>query len=276
MPRSTRVWILTRTVVPLAALMAGLTGCAQFAVPTDTPARNVSYIDLNDPAPPGERYYLLVFGSQTTPKVPRFTHTWITFVRVQGDGCELEQHTISWMPATLFIKTFQPFVEPGVNLTLIESIEMARSYGERVSLWGPYEIPPGLYRKLLLQKQYIESGAIGYQCIDTIGEAGWHGTGSNCIHAISDADSMFARQAYPLSYFGETASLNILRQLVLRKAIPDVVTTHDWLIPKLGLDQYPIERREYTPPPFPERFRLRMLGVEDGERTSLYRSAPTK
>ena len=172
MPRSTRVWILTRTVVPLAALMAGLTGCAQFAVPTDTPARNVSYIDLNDPAPPGERYYLLVFGSQTTPKVPRFTHTWITFVRVQGDGCELEQHTISWMPATLFIKTFQPFVEPGVNLTLIESIEMARSYGERVSLWGPYEIPPGLYRKLLLQKQYIESGAIGYQCIDTIGEAG--------------------------------------------------------------------------------------------------------
>ena len=121
-----------------------------------------------------------------------------------------------------------------------------------------------------------KSGAIGYQCIDTIGEAGWHGTGSNCIHAISDADSMFARQAYPLSYFGETASLNILRQLVVRKAIPDVVTTHDWLIPKLGLDQYPIERREYTPPPFPERFRLRMLGVEDGERTSLYRSAPTK
>ena len=35
-----------------------------------------------DPAPAGERYYLLVFGAQTTPMVPRFTHTWVTFVRV--------------------------------------------------------------------------------------------------------------------------------------------------------------------------------------------------
>ena len=139
-----------------------------------------------------------------------------------------------------------------------------------MSLWGPYEIPPGLYRKLLLQKQFIESGAIGYQCIDTIGEAAWLGEGSNCIHAISDADSMFTRQAYPLSFFGDSASLNILRQLVMRKAIPDVETTHDWLIPRIGLDRYPIVRREYTPPWYPERFRLRMLGVADGERTSLY------
>ena len=52
---------------------------------------------------------------------------------------------------------------------------MARGYGERVSLWGPYEIPPGLYRKLLSQKEFIESGAVGYQCIDTIGEAGLDG-----------------------------------------------------------------------------------------------------
>jgi hypothetical protein len=259
-----------RALVPLATIVATLTGCAQFALQPDTPAKHISYIDLNDPAPPGERYYLLVFGSQTTPKVPRFTHTWVTFIRVPGDSSAIEQNTISWMPATLFIKTFQPFVEPGVNLTMTESIEMARSYGERVSLWGPYEIPPGLYRKLMLQKGYIESGAIGYQCIDTFGEAGWHGRGSNCIHAISDADAMFARQAYPLAYFGDSASQNILRQLVFRGAIPDVQTTHDWLIPRLGLDQYPIERREYTPPWFPERFRMKMLGVEEGQRTSLY------
>jgi len=262
--------------VPFAAIVAVLAGCAQFAHQPDTPAKHISYIDLNDPAPPGERYYLLVFGSQTTPKIPRFTHTWVTFVRVPADGCVIEQNTISWMPATLFIKTFQPFVEPGVNLTMTESVEMARSYGERVSLWGPYEVPPGLYRKLMLQKGYIESGAIGYQCIDTMGEAGWHGTGSNCIHAISDADAMFARQAYPLAYFGDTASLNILRQLVFRGAIPDVETTHDWLILRLGLDQYPIERREYTPPWFPERFRMKMLGVEEGQRTSLYLECESK
>jgi hypothetical protein len=254
-------------------MVAGLPGCARYARQPDTPARHVSYIDLNDPAPPGERYYLLVFGSQTTPKIPRFTHTWVTFVRTCGPGTLVEQHTISWMPASLFIRTWRPYVEPGVNLNLVKSIEMARGYGERVSLWGPYEIPPGLYRKLLLQKGFVESGSIGYQCIDTVGEAGWFGEGSNCIHAISDADSLFTRQAYPLTYFGESASLNILRQLVLREAIQDVETTHDWLIPQLGLDRYPIVRREYTPPWFPERFRLRMLGVEEGQRTAL--SPPT-
>jgi hypothetical protein len=120
-----------------------------------------------------------------------------------------------------------------------------------VSLWGPYEIPPGLYRKLLIQEQFVGSGAIGYQCIDTIGEAARTGKGSNCVHAISDADSLFRRQAYPLSYFGDAASLHILRQLVIRGAVPDPYQTHDWLIPALGLTQYPIVRREYTPPPFP-------------------------
>jgi hypothetical protein len=126
---------------------------------------------------------------------------------------------------------------------------------------------------LLMQKEFIESGAVGYQCIDTVGEAGWLGEGSNCIHAISDADSMFTRQAYPLSYFGETASLNILRQLVVRKAIEDVETTHDWLIPSLGLDRHAIVRQKYSPPWYPEQFRLRLLGIEEGQRTSLYEAS---
>ena len=276
MPFKTRIRHLLRPVSALVALTAGGAGCAYYAQVPDSPARHVSYIDLNDPAPPGEHYYLLIFGSQTTPKIPRFTHTWVTFVRVPCPGAPAEQHTISWMPAKLFINTFQPFTEQGVNLSMTRSIEMARSYGERVSLWGPYEIPPGLYRKLLIQKEFVESGKIGYQCIDTIGEAAIHGDGSNCIHAISDADAMFARQAYPLSFFGDSASLNILQQLVMRKAITDPETTHDWLIPQLGLDQYPIVLREYSPPWYPERFRMRMIGVHDGERTSLYAPGTSK
>jgi hypothetical protein len=230
-------------------------GCAYFSAQPDTPARQVHFAQLNYPGPPGERYYLLVFGAQSTPKIPRFTHTWVTAVRVApaAPGCPpaVEHHSISWMPATLFIRTYWPCVEPGVNLTLHESIDMALGYGERVSLWGPYEMPPGLYRKVLMQKAFVESGAIGYQCIDTYGEAGAKGNGSDCIHAISDADSMFSRQEYPLAYFGDAASLNILRRLVLRGAVPDVCTTHDWLVPALGLDRYPIVRREYTPPVFP-------------------------
>jgi hypothetical protein len=239
----------------LAALAAVSSGCAYFARQPDTPARQVRFTDLNHPGPPGERYYLLVFGAETTPKLPRFTHTWVTYVRVPpaAPGCPpaVEQHTISWLPTKAFINTFRPCVEPGRNFTLDESMRVTLDQHERVSLWGPYEVPPGLYRKLLIQKGFVESGAIGYQCIDTVGEAGLTGNGSNCIHAISDADSLFGRQAYPLTYFGDAASRQILRQLVLRGAVPDPYTTHDWLIPVLGLDRYPIVRREYTPPLFP-------------------------
>jgi hypothetical protein len=227
-------------------------GCAMLAHQPQTPARQVSYKDLDDPAPSGDRYYLVVFGAQTVPKLPRFTHSWVTFVRVgpsaPGAPPAVTHHSISWMPATLFIRTFRPVVEPGVNLDLHASIRMAQGYNERVSMWGPYEIPSGLYRKLLIQKGFMESGTVGYQCIDTVGEAGLHGNGSNCIHAISDADAIFTRQAYPLAYFGDAASQNILRMMVERGAVPDVNVTHDWLIPLLGLDQYEIVRREYSPP----------------------------
>lgn len=244
--------------VPWAVLFltAGSVGCAAVAHQPQTPARQVGFEDLNDPSPPGERYFLLVFGSQTKPIQPRYTHTWVTFVRVPTGASTVEQHTISWMPATLNIRTFHPCAEPGVNLSMDETMAMALGYGERVSLWGPYEIPPGLYRKLLMQKQFVESGALKYQCIDTYGEAGWSGDGSNCIHAISDGDAMFSRQAYPLAYFGDSASLHILRQLVMRGAVPDPVTTYDELIPRLGLDHYPICRRAYEPPRFPNAMRF--------------------
>src|SRR5262245_17313506 len=123
-----RTILLTTAVVPL--VLSLFAGCAMVSHQPHTPARKVSYKDLNDPSVPGERYYLLVFGSETFPKVPRFTHSWITFVRVPADDSPPEHHSISWMPSTLCIKTFRPTVEPGVNLTLHESIEMALHYHE--------------------------------------------------------------------------------------------------------------------------------------------------
>lgn len=251
MSRLPRVVLVSVVVVTTLA-----SGCALVAKKPDTPAARVSYLELNDHVPPGERYYLLVFGAQTTPKLPRYTHTWVTFVRVPppaAPDCRpaVDAHTISWLPDKVFINTLSPWVEAGRNFTLDETLRATLSQCERVSLWGPYEVPPGVYRKLLIQKGFMESGAVGYQCIDTIGEAGLNGNGSNCIHAISDADSLFGRQAYPLTYFGDAASQRILRQLVMRGAVPDPESTHDWLIPTLGLDGYPITRREYTPPLFP-------------------------
>jgi hypothetical protein len=125
--------------------------------------------------------------------------------------------------------------------------EMSRN-DERVSMWGPYEIAHELYHRFLMQKEFMESGRVGYQCIDSMGEAARTGCGCDCIHAITDMDPLFDRSRYPLAYFGEAASRNIVRQIHERPIIIRPCQNNDWLLPLLGLDQYPICRQTWDGP----------------------------
>jgi hypothetical protein len=225
-------------------------GCATLARKPPTPADDITPRQAAAiAAPPGERYFLLVFGSQSTPKRPKYTHSWATVVKVTGcDGPEapfVEEHTISWLPATLDVRPFSFCVEPGANLALHVTIEEMLRHEERVSVWGPYEVRPGLVYRFQVQKAFMESGRVGYQAIDSIGEAARTGAGCDCIHAITDMDPLFDRTQYPLSYFGESASLNIVRQIHTRSIIICPQADHGWLLPLLGLNKYPIERRCY-------------------------------
>jgi hypothetical protein len=93
----------------------------------------------------------------------------------------------------------------------------------------------------------MESGRVGYQCIDTVG-AGADGTGCDCIHAITDMDPQFDRGFYPLSRFGEAGSRFIVRQLFERNLLVSG-ETHSWLDGPLGLCRYPIIHRVYRDRP---------------------------
>jgi hypothetical protein len=149
------------------------------------------------------------------------------------------------MPATLDIRPWSFHVEPGANLPLHFTIEEMLQNEEHVSVWGPYQVGPGLAYRFQVQKGFMESGQVGYQCIDSIGEAARTGAGCDCIHAITDMDPLFDRNRYPLSYFGDAASLNIVRQLHTRPIIICPEADHGGLLSLLGLDRYPIERRRY-------------------------------
>jgi hypothetical protein len=224
-------------------------GCAYLAVKPPTPAAAVRAGDLEAGTPEGDRYFILVFGSQSVPKVPRRTHTWATVVRVTGT--EVEADTISWMPATLEIRPWRFRVEPGVNLGLTASVEWALADGQRVSAWGPYELRPGVYAKFRMQKAFLETGRVGYQCIDSTGEAGWTGRGCDCIHAVTDMDAVYDRDRYRLDRYGEAASRFIVKQLFERQTLIAPERTHDWLIPRLGIDTFKIERQTYDGPANP-------------------------
>lgn len=247
---------MARCPLPAAVALAVATGCASLATKPPTPADDIPpEAGLTAVAPPGERYYLLVFGSQSAPKRPRYTHTWATAVRATGcdgpGGPAVDEHTISWMPASLDIRPLALRPEPGANLGLAFTIEEMLRHDERVSVWGPYEVGPGLFRRFLVQKEFLESGRVGYQCVDSVGEAGRLGTGCDCIHAVTDMDPLFSRSRYPLTYFGEAASLHIVRQLHTRPVVIEPGRDHGWLLPALGLDRYPLVHRTYTGPAVP-------------------------
>jgi hypothetical protein len=254
---------MVRFVLPLAFIVAAFfpnAGCSSLAKKTPTPADDIpARQTAMMTAPPGERYFVLIFGSQSTPKQPKYTHTWATVVKVNGcdspTGPTIEEQTISWMPASLNIQAFSRHVEKGANLTLPFTIEEMLRNDERLSVWGPYEVGPGLYYRFQVQKGFLDSGAIGYQCTDSIGEAARYGNGCDCIHAVTDMDPQFARDRYPLSFFGNGASRHIVHQIHIRPIIINPDADHGWLLPLLGLDKYPITRRNYwgrTVPHTPE------------------------
>jgi hypothetical protein len=227
------------------ALLPG--GCALHAVRPPTPAARLDRAAL-DHAAPGERFYVIVFASQSVPRRPASSHTWATVVRSvcgPGQGPPLEVHTISWLPATLDIRPLHLAVEPAVNLGMHETIVYALGNGERVSFWGPYECRASFYRRFLIQKAFLESGRIGYQCDDNAGEAARTGNGCCCIHAITDMDPEYGRDNYPLLWFGDPASEHVVNRLHEARVVLQPETEHDWLIEALALTAYPLCRRHY-------------------------------
>lgn len=247
--------ILRPTRLIAAALAVIVTGCAYLAVKTPTPAAQYTadHYEKNGELP-HESFYVIIFGSETFPKMPRKTHTWGTVIRaehVSGQSPIIEESTISWMPATLNIRPWSFRVERGVNLGLHETIDLMRDEGEHISMWGPYRMRPGTYAKFRMQKAFLESGRVGYQCIDSVGEAGWTGRGCDCIHAISDLDAVYDRKRYRLDRYGITASRFLVKQLFEREVLIDPPQTHDWLLPYLGLNRPAIHRERYDGPAKP-------------------------
>jgi hypothetical protein len=223
-----------------------MTGCANFAAVPQTPARSMSFAGMREP-PPGEHFYVIVFGSENTPRIPRYTHTWATFVHVidQGQGREplLETRTISWMPATLDIRPWRFRIEPGVNLGLHETLRYALDTGEHIAQWGPCECRPELYHRAAVQKEFLESGGMGYQCVDTVGQAGRTGVGCDCIHGVTDMDPQYTRARYRLIRFGIAASRFVANELGRRDLLINPKQYHEWLNCRLGLNAYPIHHR---------------------------------
>jgi hypothetical protein len=191
------------------------------------------------PARGAEAYYLLVFGSQRVPNNPNYSHSFATFVHATWDGQgpaapRLEAVTISWLPQNLRLRVLALAPECGQNLDLHGTLHYVLAGGERVSLWGPYQIDRDLYQRALAQVRLLESGQVRYK----LNDVGYPtDCVSNCIHAISSL-----REGHRLHVlipaWGETASYYLQRELM--PWVIDPCRTHPWVASALGLGGYPI------------------------------------
>jgi hypothetical protein len=193
-----------------------------------------------------EFYYVLIFGSQSKPKLLQYTHTWATFIRAVGEGPDansysIYQHTISWLPQSLDVRTWSLLPEPGVNLDLYQTLDAVYHDREHVTMWGPFRILPEVYERSLGVKAILDSGRAEYRAISTPRNL----LISDCIHAVAAVDPIFGRDHYPLVRIGRPASRFIARQMMTRSVFDQWQGDHSWLIPRLGLDRYPIE---FVPP----------------------------
>jgi len=219
---NTHTWMARRTCVLAAALVLAT--------------------DFAPTAQADDSYYLIVYAAQRAPTTPRFSHTFATVVKVTERGtdrskCKVEEHTISWIAKTKEIVLARAKSEPGANLSLRESLRLAASLDEKISMWGPFEIKKELYDRALKQIDLLESDKVQYKALDVRFRPE---TAINCIHAVSDLDTDEGLLDTGAAC-GEVASRMVA--LHLRRWIIRPETTHAWVIKRLGLEDYAITRR---------------------------------
>ncbi len=196
-----------------------------------------------------DRYFVLVFASQSSPRIPRYTHTFATLIRIperkapQEPFC-LQVFTISWLPESMEICPWRLLPEPGVNVDLISTLEWAFQSDQRVVMWGPYEVKEDYAHHFLEKRISLEQGKEKYRTIDPF----FFRHVSNCIHAVKETDLGLNQSRDPLIRFGVASGRHIVTMLYRKRFVVPSGLDHSWIVPLLGLDGYPIEHRRHWLP----------------------------
>jgi hypothetical protein len=181
-----------------------------------------------------DRYYMMMFASQAEPNLPRLAHTFALFVKApEGSNGKqldkLETHSISWMPNDLNIQVLRAGPVMGKNLTLDESLKLARSMNARVTMWGPFLVKKELFDMASRQEKRLNNREIEYIVLDRRFRGR---SASNCIHAVADLDTTQPALITGTAH-GEAASEIVLRHL--EKYIISSKESPRWLLEKLNL-----------------------------------------
>lgn len=213
-------------------MLASLVLAAAVGSPTDPPTAG----------PP--RYYFTLFGGQSVPFKPRTAHTWATFAKATptADGAvAVEVFTISWLPVSGEVHPWRLRPTEGKNFTLQETFDLGAPLNTQVSRWGPYEIDTDRYERAAAQARLLESGAVQFRTLDNLG---FNHSVLHCVHAVTYADPVLRRRIQPVLQVGEPGTSRLAAKYLRTGAFIGGAVTHEWLVPFIGADTYPVIRRE--------------------------------
>jgi hypothetical protein len=190
-------------------------------------------------------YFVIVYGAQRRPiNQPRYTHTWATFVHLNGCGPDPRTYqatffTISWLPATLEIKPGRLRPEQGRNLTHAETVAWCEQNCMEIAQFGPYQTRPELFELCLHRWGHLERGEFQYRATDVLNGRAWREV-CNCIYAVLDFDERDPA-IRPVTFgFGYRASAFVTRRL--QSWYSDGDREHHWVSEMIGAQTYPTVR----------------------------------
>jgi hypothetical protein len=187
-------------------------------------------------------YFMTVYGAQR-PVInrPRYAHTWATFIKVSGQGHDLRTYraysfTISWMPRTLEVNPLDFRAEPGINLTLKDTIAYCDRIRSEISQFGPYQVQPELWNQAFRRFDRLERRELMYRASDILNRPNREPEVTNCIYAVLDMDSRNPAFRPVTLGFGNIGSAFVARQLSCYIIEPR--RTYPWVSDMIGVCNY--------------------------------------
>jgi hypothetical protein len=167
-----------------------------------------------------DRYFIVPFAYQRRWNNPQFSHSFISVIRVLGDGKQpsltsglrrgrfknrdFEAFTISWVPhdfGTNPVCVFDGFgsrifptlnkcpISVGRDFRLDETLKLAVNEKNSVGMWGPYEIRKEAFDLGVKRKKLLDGGTIGYKADDRLTRK--DRVAINCFHAMAGLEELY-------------------------------------------------------------------------------------
>jgi hypothetical protein len=167
-----------------------------------------------------DRYFIVPFAFQRRWNNPQFSHSFISVIRVLGDGKQpsltsglrrgrfknrdFEAFTISWVPhdfGTSPVCVFDGFgsrifptwnkcpIVVGRDFRLDETLKVAMNDKSSVGMWGPYEIRKEAFDLGVKRKKLLDGGTVKYKADDRLTRK--DRVAINCFHAMANLEELY-------------------------------------------------------------------------------------